>query len=50
MKNIFLGAALLLCINGIAQKKQLTEQQMLRNEKTNIVTPLPQILSSKMII
>ena len=44
MKNIFLGAALLLCINGIAQKKQLTEQQMLRNEKTNIVTPLPQIL------
>jgi dipeptidyl-peptidase-4 len=44
MKNIFLGASLLLCLNGLAQKKQLSEQQMLRNEKTTIVTPLPQVL------
>ena len=44
MKNIFLGATLLLSLNSIAQKKQLTEPQMLRNEKTNIVTPLPQVL------
>jgi dipeptidyl-peptidase-4 len=44
MKNIFLGALLLLCLNGLAQKKQLSEQQMLRNEKTTIVTPLPQVL------
>ncbi len=44
MKNIFLSASLLLCFNGFAQKKQLSEQQMLRNEKTNIVSPLPQIL------
>ena len=44
MKNIFLGALLLLCLKGLAQKKQLTEQQMLRNEKTAIITPLPQVL------
>ena len=44
MKNIFLGATLLLSIQGLAQKKQLSEQQMLRNEKTNIVSPLPQLL------
>ena len=44
MKNIFLGATLLLSLNSIAQKKQLTEPQMLRNEKTNIIKPLPQIL------
>jgi dipeptidyl-peptidase-4 len=44
MKNIFLGASLLLCLNGLAQKKQLTEQQMLRNERTAILTPLPQVL------
>jgi dipeptidyl-peptidase-4 len=44
MKNIFLGASLLLCLNGLSQKKQLSEQQMLRNEKTAIVTPLPQVL------
>jgi len=44
MKNIFLIALLLLCFNGFAQKKQLSEQQMLRNEKTNLLSPLPQIL------
>jgi len=44
MKNIFLSALLLLCFNGFAQKKQLSEQQMLRNEKTNLLSPLPQIL------
>ncbi|MEY3186191.1 MAG: hypothetical protein RL675_10 [Bacteroidota bacterium] len=44
MKNIFLGALLLLSLNGWAQKKQLTEQQMLRNERTAILTPLPQVL------
>ena len=44
MKNIFLGVSLLFCLKGWAQKKQLSEQQMLRNDKSVILTQLPQIL------
>ena len=37
-------ALLFIAINLQAQKKQLTENQMLKGEKTNITTALPQIL------
>ena len=43
-RNIFLGLCIMFCNSNSAQMKQLTEQQMIRNGKTNVVVPLPQVL------
>lgn len=43
-RTIFLGLCIMFCNSNSAQMKQLTEQQMLRNGKTNVVVPLPQVL------
>jgi len=44
MKLLLLSITSLLSLGVIAQKKEFTEQQMLRGGATNITTPLPRVL------
>ena len=44
MKQLILSIATLLALNVSAQKKEFTEQQMLRGGSANITTPLPRVL------
>ncbi len=45
MKKVIVSMiALLIAFVGFAQKQQLTEKQMLRGDKTNITTQLPQVM------
>lgn len=44
MKLLLLPITCLLSLGVIAQKKEFTEQQMLRGGATNITTPLPRVL------
>ena len=43
-KFILLASICLISLNSFSQKKELTENQMLRGEKTNITTTLPQVI------